>query len=673
MSFLYPSILWALLLIAIPVIIHLFNFRRAKRISFPSIRFLKELQERKASRSRLRHLLSLLLRCLAIAAVVFAFAQPGAVSENPSSGRQVSIYLDNSLSMQSESREGELFSLAKESARGIVRTFRAGDEFQILSNEFYGKSQRLLSQEEALLAIDEIDMSTRARDLRSILQRQKEALRDAQGNGTRVVLSDFQEILNLDNEFEEDSNLNTILGKLNSTQPSNIFIDSAWFETPLQQAGQQSRLIFSLVNSGEKEAENVRVSLKLNGNQKAISNIDVGAGSKVLDTMLFEVSQTGWIRASLELDDAPISFDDTYFMSFQVRESLPVLVISEDKVNPYLRTFFAKEEFVNADFMQLGKIDFGRLKSYDCIILDGLNTTDVALGRELSSIVSAGSSICVFPAVKDQTEGTNALLAEMGAPLLQDRRNGTYECRKLDLNDPVFKEVFESVPRNLDLPKVSAYHSMELVSGKSRTIVRLNNNDPFLISHKLGNGEVYVFTSALDPSWTSLPKHSLFVPTLYRIIILSSGDIPLTATLGSDHFIDLPMSAKEKDPVFELQSGEESFVPQVSNVGSELKMFLPNDIAKPGFYQLRNRRSSDELLGVLALNIDRKESLLNFYSDEELKEFADRQNWRLLSSDDASEIAAGIDPAKSSGYWRFFLIAALLFLLLEALVLRFMS
>src|SRR5438128_4331517 len=102
MQFTYPEFLFALSALSIPIIIHLFNFRRFKKIAFTNVRFLKEIKQDTRSRSRLKHLLILLSRLLAVTFLVLAFAQPfiPANKNNIVGGtRNVGIYLDNSFSM----------------------------------------------------------------------------------------------------------------------------------------------------------------------------------------------------------------------------------------------------------------------------------------------------------------------------------------------------------------------------------------------------------------------------------------------------------------------------------------------------------------------------------------------------------------------------------------------
>src|ERR1035438_3666616 len=95
MQFLHSNFLFALSALAIPIIIHLFNFRRYKTVYFSNVTFLKELKEETASQSKLKHLLVLACRLLALAFLVFAFAQPYIPNKKNqlSSGRKfVSIY-----------------------------------------------------------------------------------------------------------------------------------------------------------------------------------------------------------------------------------------------------------------------------------------------------------------------------------------------------------------------------------------------------------------------------------------------------------------------------------------------------------------------------------------------------------------------------------------------------
>ena len=140
MQFIYPSFLWALMALAIPIIIHLFYFRRFKRVLFTNVKYLKEIKEETSNRNRLKNLLVLLSRCLAVAGLVFAFAQPYfPTGDRIKSGiNHISVFVDNSFSMTAARQDIPLLDFAKDKARLIINSYSEEDKFQVLSHDFEG-------------------------------------------------------------------------------------------------------------------------------------------------------------------------------------------------------------------------------------------------------------------------------------------------------------------------------------------------------------------------------------------------------------------------------------------------------------------------------------------------------------------------------------------------------
>ena len=128
MSFTYPAFLFALSAIAIPIIIHLFNFRKFKTVYFSNVRFLKEVKQETQAKSKLKHLLVLASRILAITFLVLAFSQPFIPAENnkiPVGDKTVSIFIDNSFSMDAINKNGTLLDEAKKRIKIYMDTFKA--------------------------------------------------------------------------------------------------------------------------------------------------------------------------------------------------------------------------------------------------------------------------------------------------------------------------------------------------------------------------------------------------------------------------------------------------------------------------------------------------------------------------------------------------------------------
>ncbi|HEX8018477.1 BatA domain-containing protein, partial [Mucilaginibacter sp.] len=176
MYFLYPAFLFALLSLAIPVVIHLFNFRKYKKVYFSNVQFLKEVQEQQASRRNLKERLILASRLLALLFLVLAFARPYIPgTNNANAGKQqiISVFVDNSYSMETLNREGSLLDEAKRRAKEIASAYNINDRFQLLTQDFEGKHQRLLSRDEFNDAVDAVKVSSQSRSLQQVISRQE--------------------------------------------------------------------------------------------------------------------------------------------------------------------------------------------------------------------------------------------------------------------------------------------------------------------------------------------------------------------------------------------------------------------------------------------------------------------------------------------------------------------
>ena len=141
MYFLYPAFLFALLSLTIPVVIHLFNFRKYKKVYFSNVQFLKEVQERQASRRNLKERLILAARLLALLFLILAFARPyipGAQNANAGKQQVISVFVDNSYSMETLNREGSLLDEAKRRAKEIASDYNINDRFQLVTQDFEG-------------------------------------------------------------------------------------------------------------------------------------------------------------------------------------------------------------------------------------------------------------------------------------------------------------------------------------------------------------------------------------------------------------------------------------------------------------------------------------------------------------------------------------------------------
>ncbi len=668
MEFVYPTFLYALAALAIPIIIHLFNFRRFKKVYFTNVRFLKEVKEETASRNKLKHLLVLLSRLLALAFLVLAFAQPfipNANSEFVQGQKAVSIFIDNSYSMGAQSSDVSLFEKAKLKAREIVESYGVEDRFQIITNDFEGKHQRMLNKDEFLSYLEEIEVSPNVQKLSEVVSRQKQAmsLENAAQNNV-FLISDFQKNIV---DMEEDSTMNTYLIPLQSAEQRNVYVDSIWFESPIRMLNTVNKLLVRLNNTGEAEVENSQLTLKINDQIKALNNFTIGAKSQLVDTVSFTITQTGWHNAELSISDYPISFDDTYYFTFDVAENIKILAINQSGVNPYLNALFkgsSEFDFQNQSYSQL---NYDGLSQNQLIILNQLQSVSSGLAAKLQEYVQEGGSILVFPSDDIDLVSYNNFLKSVGAntftAINRDQRSIDY----INTQQEIFNDVFEKLPRNIDLPFARLSYDMTSFSNTDEEIVlKFKGGRSFLSKYNVGSGKVYVAASSLNIKQNNLASHAIFVPMLYKIALLGSKSGQLAYTVGKDEVIEVATKVSIGETPFKLKGNSEEFIPGQRVIGSNLLLSLNNALKNAGIYQLYMEEGKP--LSYLGFNFNRQESILDYWSEKELKDNFTGKNMQVLDSAAIGTTVVNLDKGKE--YWKICLMLVLAFLAFEILLLR---
>lgn len=224
-------------------------------------------QRRNFSRNKLKNLLILAMRLAAVACLVFAFAQPFLpTGENIKTGdKAVSIYIDNSFSMAAEKENIPLLDLAKERAVKIVNAYGEDSRFQILTADFEGRHQRLVSKDEALALVDEIQITPSVQKLSKVINRQKQVLKG--DHHILFIISDFQKSTT-DIGIWKDSLTELNLLPIQHSIAKNVSIDSAWFSAPVPIIGEANRLVVKYTNHADEAVEDMNASIFKDGQEK---------------------------------------------------------------------------------------------------------------------------------------------------------------------------------------------------------------------------------------------------------------------------------------------------------------------------------------------------------------------------------------------------------------------
>ncbi|MGB1217727.1 MAG: BatA domain-containing protein, partial [Saprospiraceae bacterium] len=323
-------------------------------------------------RNKVKHWLVLLSRIFAIIGLVLAFAQPFIPQgdEVKKGEKAISLFVDNSYSMSSLSADIPLLEKAKKRATEIVEAYSVEDRFQILTHDFEGRHQRLVSKEDALSLIEEIQITPAARELSKVVSRQKQVLNNSNvENRTSYIISDFQK--NITDVLEEkDTIIDFNLVPLQSVKKQNISIDSAWFMSPVQMLNQNNPLLVKVRNISDEKAENIRLELNHKGQSKPVGTLNIPAQSEVIDTVNITVLKPGWHEADLSITDYPVQFDDKLYFTFNVPDKINILVINSGRKNKYLDAVFSGISLFNIKNVQSSNLDYSEFSNYNLIVLN---------------------------------------------------------------------------------------------------------------------------------------------------------------------------------------------------------------------------------------------------------------------------------------------------------------
>lgn len=680
MAFANPEILFFLLLSAIPIVIHLFNFKRYRRFYFTNLRFLTNIKNETKKQSTIKKYLILATRILIITALVLAFAQPYFSNKKGNIDLMkkncVSIYVDNSFSMEGEVFEGTALEAAKKTARQIIDKYDIADCFQIVTNEFHGYQQRSYNKTEAMDMVDEIEISPYTRQIDKIVERQEFVLNAANScNRISYIISDFQKGMVTNRDFVFDSLIDYNLIRINANRVSNIYIDSCWFSSPVHNLFNTANLNVRIVNNSNDKREQMPIKLVVNGEQRAISNFDVEPNSTVEVTIPYNERKSGVKSCYVEISDYPIVYDDRLYFTYNVMDRFNVISITGSTHNKYLDAAFAQDSSFNyISFSAKKGIDYERLNNSDVVILEGANLTSGMI-VELNKFVINGGTLIVFPSKDMDVISYNELLRSVGAgqyehnEVLPNMISKDNKITDISFDSQIYKNVFNSKPEKMDLPLVNSWYRILTTSqSPGETLLKMISGDVFLVGF---NENVYLFSTPLSSDFSTFPIHSIFVPTIFNIAINSITQNNIYQVYGSDniHNITDGRLVNSKD-VIRLVSNDlkMEFIPHQSDVMGKKSISFTDIEIPAGNYVIKY---GDDIIDGVSMNYDRKESVLDFYSDNELNSI--NNNNITLQSGIRTQDGTSIANENDLSLLIILVILALLLLLSESLIIRFMK
>lgn len=672
MQFAFPLFLIALATILIPVIIHLFYFQRYRTEYFSNVRFLKEIVVEKQTRSKLRNLLVLLSRIFFIFFLVLAFAQPFFRKETTASNEQadfVSLFIDNSYSMAGLSSETPVFQVAINKAREIIRSYPEGTSFQILTNQLSPTSRRVLDMDLALRLIDEIEMGSETTNFNQIYEFVHRTAQRQNARAHMFWLSDFQQNA-IQSPIEVDSLITLFPIPVQPLELRNISIDSCWFESPVPEANQENKMYIKLTNYGSSTAES-RIVWREKDEVKPLSMVSLDPGQSIIDTIGVQLSGDESRSLILEVTDHPITFDNRYHLQLNSKRKLGMLIIDRGgPPNRYLQSAFQQQSTVEKKFVPIDRLVYSEFGQQDLIILDDLPNINSGLASNLIRYLESGGNILVFPGPSGNTESLNEFLRNAAQISLGAWMQVEMEAMGINYEDFVFDDVFERHQTQITLPTVQGYYTLSSGSrSASANLINLRNGDPLINKIFAGNGLLYLSTAPLDGRWNTLANHAdIFIPMLYRMALSRAQANELAYFIGRDQSIQIKSDEELTSESIRIRQGDFEFIPSYQQTGDIVQIMLHDQIQNAGFYQILD---GDRVLAEFAMNNSREESDVSLWRQEDLRSHLSG-NTVFMNNEQLASLGQFVrEFERGKTFWKYCLIFALVFLILESLLLRF--
>lgn len=527
MSFLSPLFLAGALAVAVPIVLHFLRRQPEARVKFAAVHMLQHAPVEHADRRKLRQLLLLALRCLAVLLLAIAFARPFLVTGGAAAATGVTVVaLDTSLSMSAPGR----FARAQQLARQAIADAPASHLVGVLTFDDAARVVAAASGDRAAAAtaVDGARAGVGATRYRAALA----AATDAMGGrpGQAVVVTDLQ---------ASGWDTGDRVGVPESVQVIPVDVGEPVPNLAVIGARRGENGIVATIRNAGSAAREARLRLVIDGAPSAEATVAVGANQST--DVVFPGARGE--AAEIAVEDADGTQGDNVRYLVLSGSSRPSILLVTSLGDLPRDAFYAQSAFEAAGAdgasFDVAGVSGERLSGWDAAMLArhavvvllstrGLNQR----GRELvAAFVTGGGGLLVAagPDV-DSDVAAGALAGAIEVTPLPPAPGGTSVPRTLapgDVRHPMFR-AFAADAATLGLV---TFRQIVGVRGTGcEAAARFSTGEPAVLDCPLGMGRAIVVASDLDGRWNDFPLHTTFLPFLHQSAEYLAGPRRLSAS-----------------------------------------------------------------------------------------------------------------------------------------------
>ncbi|MBS1551856.1 MAG: BatA and WFA domain-containing protein [Bacteroidetes bacterium] len=718
MSFLNPSVLIALAAVSIPVLIHLLNLRKIKKVEFSTLMFLREIQKSKMRRIRLKQLLLLLLRIMTIILLVLSFSKPVfdeyAGNSAMSSKSTVLIFLDDSFSMNARDNSGLYFTKAEESVRKILEIHKESSEIFFIPFSRIGlKNSDFLknSPDEVLQELNGLKLSFKFTSMTAVLDLADDICASSKNELKEIyVISDFQKsnFSITGTESLQFENLNTVSAKtyllnIGNREVNNLSLDSFKVITELPEKDKEIKIKINLNNFSQYNVQNKTVNLVIENEFVSSAAADAGSYSSNEVEFKFKINKSGNINGYFELTQNVFSEDELiqdnkYYFSVYIPEKFNVSLIEENN-SPvsFLETAINSANDLLSDssgsknrmfIITREKTVSENIYKSDAVFISGKENFTDSEGEILRKYVSDGGGIFIFPGKNADIYSYNKILSGKLNSLILENLNSAKEeniylkFEKIDFEHPVLSGVFRNQSLNItsqkffiESPSISSYFTL-LPGGNASALITLNNNRPFIAESKLSGGKILFSSVSAGNDFSDFPLKTIFLPLIIRSIYYlgNNSGFRNENIIGKSNLISVKGIHNVSAIILPDKKTENLKITGTYFESDENIFYLPYSeiTALPGEYNLLD---SAGMKFSFPLNCSPYESNTLKMSEEETEKYFRESGITnvkyIRTTDDITKIVS--ESRTGFGLWKYMLFGALIFLLAEVFLSKYLE
>ncbi len=642
MQFKNPEILYFLFLLIIPVIVHLFQLRRFKKEYFTNVQFLNELSIQTRKSSKIKKWLLLATRLLLLAFLILAFAQPFFKSkDSKNANNEMFIILDNSFSMQAKGQKGELL---KRAVQELLEETPENMQFSLITNNetFWNSDIKSLQKD-----LQNLKYSATPFVLDNLMAKIK--ARKSAFNKDIVVITDAVGLEDKQTKsINKDFNTYFIIPK--AEQKNNVSIDSVYISQNLENFYE---IGVKLSDYGDN-SKNIPIALYNQNKLVAKTLVNFEEKTKTVNFTIPKADFHGYVN----IQDKGLEYDNSLYFSISKPEKTNVFGIGETVKSGFLSRIYTNDEF-NFNNFEINSLDYNSIEKQDAIVLNELKEIPQALQTTLKSFVEKGGSVIVIPSQEASTSNMNSLLSNFGSVQYLNSINTEKLITIINFSHPIFTSVFEKKIDNFQYPNT---RNSFILKNNSGAILSYEDQSPFLVSIQNALSSVYVFSAAINKTNSNFQNSPLIVPVFYKMAQNSQKSGINALIIGSENpfLIDALLG---KDEIVAIKNADSKFVPTQQILNSKVKMTFNDNPEVAGNF---GAFTKDKLLKKISFNYARTESDLSLANEDAVSDF------KIIDS--ISSVFDKIHTDRTdNNVWKIFLFLALLFLIFEMLIQKFVK